>query len=336
MKIVDGTYLNRGGSKILIQELIDRLGDNAEVFFLLDKRITPSKYPKSYSIISPSERARLKFYKEHKSRCTRVLCMGNVPPPIKLSCPVVTYFHNRLLLEPSKSGAGFATKFLLHLKLAYIRLKKNNTTAFAVQTQGLGKALQNALKCKKTPICIWPFWPAITGIGPSRLATAENTFGYVSLPYPHKNHIALINAWNLLAQKDIRPELHLTVPPDWPNVLSAIEQANASGARIFNHGFCNPADIYSICTWQIYPSSSESFGLGLIESVEAGCKVLAPELEYVREVIEPSMTWQGKTCNEIAKAVEEALKRNTGNSTIHITNEIHSVISFILNTQTKK
>lgn len=324
MKLVDAVYLNRGGSKVLLQELVDQLGAD-DVVFLLDVRVVLVRYPKCYQVVAPGEFSRFKFYLRFVEKLSCVLCMGNVPPPLKLNCPVVTYFHNRLLLEPSASGSGFKAWFSLHLKWVYIALRAGNTSAFAVQTADLGQLLKSNLS--EVNLRVWPFWPKRA----SSPIVENNTmnFGYVSLPYPHKNHEQLLAAWVLLAEKGVFPTLHLTVSADWPHVLKEINLAISRGAKIVNHGFCNPEIIYTQCRWQIFPSGCESFGLGLIESVEAGCNVLAPNLPYVWQVVAPSLTWEGNSAENIAAAVIQVLSCGCNKSTVVVENKTAALVEFV-------
>jgi len=57
----------------------------------------------------------------------------------------------------------------------------------------------------------------------------------------------------------------------------------------------------------IYPSSFESLGLPLIEARQAGLPVLAPELDYVRDVLDPEQTFDPHSPTSIARAVKRFL-----------------------------
>jgi glycosyltransferase involved in cell wall biosynthesis len=54
----------------------------------------------------------------------------------------------------------------------------------------------------------------------------------------------------------------------------------------------------------IYPSTFESFGLPLIEARQAGLPVLASELDYVRDVIDPEQSFDPYSATSIARAVK--------------------------------
>ena len=57
----------------------------------------------------------------------------------------------------------------------------------------------------------------------------------------------------------------------------------------------------------IFPSTSESFGLPLIEATHAGLPILASELDYVRDVCSPVQTFDPTSPVSIARAVKRFL-----------------------------
>jgi glycosyltransferase involved in cell wall biosynthesis len=60
----------------------------------------------------------------------------------------------------------------------------------------------------------------------------------------------------------------------------------------------------------IFPSTFESFGLPLIEARQAGLPVLAPELDYVRDVLDPEQAFNPESPLSIARAVKRFLGFN--------------------------
>ena len=57
----------------------------------------------------------------------------------------------------------------------------------------------------------------------------------------------------------------------------------------------------------IHPSVFESFGLVLIEARQAGLDVIAPETDYVRDVVKPIETFDPLSQKSIARAVKRYL-----------------------------
>jgi glycosyltransferase involved in cell wall biosynthesis len=53
----------------------------------------------------------------------------------------------------------------------------------------------------------------------------------------------------------------------------------------------------------IYPSLFESFGLPLLEARQAGLPIIAAELDYVRDIVEPVVSFDPESALSIARAV---------------------------------
>jgi glycosyltransferase involved in cell wall biosynthesis len=62
--------------------------------------------------------------------------------------------------------------------------------------------------------------------------------------------------------------------------------------------------LYSQAQALIYPSRFESFGLPLIDANQAGLPVLAAELDYVRDVLDPTQSFDPESPDSIARAVK--------------------------------
>ena len=94
----------------------------------------------------------------------------------------------------------------------------------------------------------------------------------------------------------------------FPRLCKWIEdQVNVHNLRILILGECEHSEIlalYHASGALIYPSLYESFGLPLIEAARAGLPVLAGKLDYIRDVIVPSVEFDQTSPKSIADAVE--------------------------------
>ena len=104
MLLVDAIYINNSGGLELLLTLISRLENlNTDVVYLFDNRCRKLLSGKilrgKYSFFDPSMLQRLVFYLHHRNTFSKILCFGNVPPPIKVNAIVYTYFHNINLLN---------------------------------------------------------------------------------------------------------------------------------------------------------------------------------------------------------------------------------------------
>ena len=66
-------------------------------------------------------------------------------------------------------------------------------------------------------------------------------------------------------------------------------------------------DLYGEVRALIYPSRLESLGLPLIEARAAGLPILAAELDYVRDAVDPEECFDPDSALSIARAVKRFL-----------------------------
>jgi glycosyltransferase involved in cell wall biosynthesis len=66
--------------------------------------------------------------------------------------------------------------------------------------------------------------------------------------------------------------------------------------------------LYSQTQALVYPSVMESFGLPLIEARRAGLPILASELDYVRDLVDPEEVFDPRSPMSIARAVKRFLQ----------------------------
>ena len=163
------------------------------------------------------------------------------------------------------------------------------------------------------------------------IAQSNESFLYLSDGNPHKNHINLLHAWKLLSKHDLKYELNLTVTGEYPDLLKTIEQYKESGLNIVNHGFADPEILLSKCNFLIYPSLSESFGLGLVEAIDCGCEVITADLPYAHSVVEPLATFDPYSPRTIADTVIKIKELSSSRkSKVKISNDIEILIELIL------
>jgi glycosyltransferase involved in cell wall biosynthesis len=80
--------------------------------------------------------------------------------------------------------------------------------------------------------------------------------------------------------------------------------------NVVNVGHVSLAEIsmlYDQSSALIYPSTSESLGLPLIEANERMLPIIASELDYVRDIVEPVQTFDPYSHVSIARSVKRHL-----------------------------
>ena len=159
-------------------------------------------------------------------------------------------------------------------------------------------------------------------------------FIYVADGVPQKNHAVLLQAWEYLQDRyQLTPELHLTIPAHFTKLIATIQQLQHKGINTINHGVIEKAELnllYQECGYLIFPSLRESFGLPLIEAVQAGCGVVAADLPYVYDVIRPSAVFNPVQPQSIAEVVAEiSSKKKIQSAEIKIENNIQKLMNVL-------
>jgi len=157
-----------------------------------------------------------------------------------------------------------------------------------------------------------PFADSFSAGRNSEVAACEYDFVYVATGDAHKNHEHLLDAWLLLEEAGLFPSLVLTVGAENAKLLGRLEHlCAASRLRIENLGELSREqvlDLYTHARALIYPSTLESFGLPLLEAAACGLPIVASELDYVRDLVEPVETFDAGSAVSIARAVRRFLE----------------------------
>lgn len=332
MILIDALYINGGGGKVLLDFLIQELEKtDKDVFYLIDERITGEiqsiKETNKLLFYKAGILSRRKFYCEYKDLFTSVLCFGNLPPEIRLKAKVYTYFHQHLYLE-IPHDFSVKSKIMYKLKTRILYALRKNTDYWLVQSKYVQDRLAD--KYKVSNIKILPFYPPlpVSSTGERQ----ENSYVYISNGTKHKNHINLIEAFCRFYDIEKKGKLLLTVSKDYPEIYEKIEEKKNQNYPIENIGFVKRSDlavIYQSAEFIIYPSLSESFGLGLVEAIENGCKVIAADLPYTFAVCEPSLIFHPLHIPSIVQALSLSLQKNNNPSENKVKSNISEIISLL-------
>jgi len=310
-----------GGGLTLLRHLLDELPNDSVL--VVDQRLP----------IRDEELSRFKLYRvkptlwhrlaaewllkrlaEHE---TRVFCFGNQPPLFKLKAKVTVFIQNRHLIEPRLMD-GLPLKLRLRLLTERFWLKYFccNADQLVVQTPSM-RTLASPYASK--PVIVAPFVNYVTGVQSDHdsvgVEVSMYDFIYVASGDPHKNHRNLIDAWVELSHQGFYPSLCLTVEPSkYPEVSAYFEERKKEyGLKIDNLGNLTRGQViqlYGQAKALIFPSVLESFGLPLIEASSAGLQVLASELDYVRDLLDPIESFDPHSPLSIARAVNRFMRHD--------------------------
>lgn len=317
--IIQASNVNGGGGAVLliaILEAAQALGVPVQAF--VDTRL---KLPQSlrqsainFSFIKPGIFSRLMAeYRLHQlaQRGDLLLAFGNLPPLLKSQADICLFLQNRYLLESwSQINFSLRVKARILMERLWFSSRAGSAARLLVQSTTMARMLAEKYQLDAE---VMPFSPVMQEIAPQPEQQAQQyDFVYVASAEPHKNHRKLINAWAILAKEQIFPSLCLTFDSQLhPDIQTTIEQVKTQGARITNLGPVAPsavANLYTQSRALIFPSLIESFGLPLIEADRLGLDILASELDYVRDVVNPADVFNPDSEISIARCVARYLQ----------------------------
>jgi glycosyltransferase involved in cell wall biosynthesis len=316
---VSAMNVHAGGGRSLLHSMLKSLPPELRVVALLDARMpVPDCTHPNFEIraIRPTIRGRM-LGEAWLARQVKVddivLCFGNLPPLFSLRCKAAVFVQNRYLIDwVAIAGFGFKTRLRLMAERYWLWSRQAGVKVFFVQTPSMQMLMEAFVDNAGKVVHLLPFSENAEGY--SRSLTSHSVgdvvdFIYVASGEPHKNHRKLIEAWCDLAKDGFFPSLWLTLDrQSHPDLCNWVEECVARwGLRVENLGLQPHAkikELFGQVKALIYPSTFESFGLPLIEARQAGLAVIASELDYVRDVLDPEQVFDPRSSISIARAVK--------------------------------
>lgn len=325
--------IKNGGGKELLEYLLEYLQENYQdvpVTVYLDssmQHIKESGSLKAVFLKSSIEKIQL-FYK----KLDNSLYFGNLPP-LRKSHNSIVYFHNLYLLMSAKKLFSSSLKFFIKYTLQqfYIKYFIKNSDIVACQNEEIKNKFIK--KYSFYSIELLPFFRLCN----RELLNSESKiydFCYVSLAHPHKNHHLLIEACEILANENISFSLALTIEDGHDNLIKEIESVNQKGKiNIINLGRLskeNVCKLYAQSRCLIFPSTEETFGLGLIEAVNMDLDIIASDLSYVYQSVEPNLVFDPNSSLDISLKIKKYLSGDVKKSKAKVENEIDKMIQILM------
>lgn len=329
--------MHTGGGLVLLKEFLDSWPSGEGIIAFLDQRAKSS-------LVLPKSLERIYWVKP--SLCSRlwgeielwrlgnavklVLCFNGLPPLFATKATVFACLQNKHYLggELTVDFSWMVTSRLVIEKWIF-RTFRNRISRYFVQTQTMRHAFFEwcrKYEIRKLPDCIvFPFSKSIAAN--ISLGVKKWDFVYPSDGVAHKNHINLFKAWEILAKEGIFPSLVITLSNrDGDVEMNMKECCDKSNVKIENVGYLTHDGAIELCGQAgalIFPSLTESFGLPLVEASQMNLPILAPELDYVRDVCRPVQTFDPLSPMSIARAVKRYIGHH--DEVIHI----HTAKDFI-------
>lgn len=308
-----------GGGLELLKLQLGALVSESGVVFVLDARVASivDDYAlKNVTFIEPNLISRLKgelyirkISKQHES----IFCFHGLPPIFLsgLDCNVLVYLQNRHYINRlSLNGNGFKHFIKLAFEKAVFNLFSYKVEEYFVQSRSMKRDSENNRFLRGKKVSVAPFFCMSSEFDDNEISFKVNDFIYVADANDHKNHMRLLEAWKMLSQKDVYPTLSLTLSEENKYNSYIQELINFHGCKILYLGVLSHEEVllaYLKSRFLIYPSLVESFGLPLIEANKLGLPIVAGELDYVRDVVNPIQTFNPESATSICLAVLRAL-----------------------------
>lgn len=327
--------VHTGGGKVLLQGLLTARPDDAR--FPLTAYL--NSRAKSHLSLGPGVdpiwvsptlisrwRAELDLFRRGQIRDSVILCFHGIPPLLPTKAHIIVFQQNRLHLDGlSLSGFRWKTRLRIQLERWLSWILRHRVHGYIVQTPSMAVALKKWFgregAYEGPRIDIFPFLEGMKAGANGQERNPSLDFVYVADGEAHKNHRRLFEAWRLLAEEGHHPSLGLTLSVRDGALIRELEAMVAKyGLAIRNLGQMEREDVMALYRRSralIFPSTSESFGLPLIEAEQMGLPILASELDFVRDVCSPAQTFDPQSPVSIARAVKRHLGKADPALTLH-------------------
>lgn len=336
MLLVDAVFINDGGGLVLLRYLVEYFESKFnDVFYLFDNR-TEIYFKNIPTIrkkfISNSIVERHNFYIMNKNSFKSVFCFGNLPPTIRLNSKVLVYFHQRLFLEIPKEFS-LKNKIIYGIKQNILKFLKSNADLWLVQSEFIRVELSKKYFSNESEKIIkLPFYPELS-FSCYNMNRVKDSFLYVSNSSPHKNYYRLIESFCMAYDEVNKGKLTVTVPSTDLNLCLFIQKKIDLGYPVKNVGFIDReklTELYLSHEYFIFPSLAESFGLGLAEAIDGGCKIIASDLKYTYEVCKPSLVFDPLDIESIKDAIVAAVQDELPYAKKLIENDISKIMQLLV------
>jgi len=320
--IVNASGIVVNGGKTLLLDLIESSSKmNAKFTFFIDPRFElPEKYDSVPSLIfiRLSRMLISRYFVDLKIRKIankgdRVLYLNNLPPLFYLPCKTIVFLQNKYYVSSfSLKGFSLKSKARILFEKTIVRFFIGGANQIIVQTPSMAKDILDLTAGTKGKVHVFPFFSYFQSncVNPPQETTdlREKHFIYIASGEPHKNHWTLVEAFSLLKKEGFLPRLTLTIRSEDSVSTKGIGKfIEENGLRINLLGPISRdkvESLYKDCDALIYPSRLESFGIPLLEAKFHGVPIIASELDYVRDVVDPEETFNPDSEVSLSRAIK--------------------------------
>ena len=254
----------------------------------------------------------------------------------KFNCNISVVFQNANLFREFYKISYLKWFFSKDsLRFLFFNLGKKNVNSWYVFSPTARKMLNIYIK-KYVNIKVINIYNDYQNIEHLNLNKVEYDFIYPASFMEHKNHKMLINILILLSKKKIFPKVLFTLDPIDIKKINIQKLKSKYGLKLYNYYEPDQKkflEIYKKCRSLLYISLNETIGLPIIEANKYGLIIITPELEYSKQFINPDITFNINSENELSLIIENCLRNNFNikkkNTEINILKNSISINDFI-------
>ena len=299
----------RGGLKVL--ENFIKL-DN--FFFYLDIRLKDILKKKQNCIYLKYDFLnRIKHLNSLKKKLNKndhLIFINGVPPILKFNCKVTVLFQNANLFykfyDINFLYWLFSKDFLRFLTFKY---GKGNVNDWIVLSPLSKKILKNNLPSYSN-IKVLNILSSYNQIK-SEYVKKKYDFIYPASYLKHKNHNFLFNVLIKLSKENIFPSVVLTFSENEIKNSKFHYYKKKYNLKLINIYSDNTEEflkIYDYCKCLIYVSKNETIGLPLIEALKKNISIIAPNVSYSKQFLDPDFFYYQNDCDSLINAIKSVLK----------------------------
>ena len=346
-RIINAVNLHNGGGKTYLY-LLHSFLDRDENFIILDNRFkgnyihfksakvifVKKSIFRNLQIFTIRSYFFLRYFYTYKKnnnfldRFTEIYLNG-LPPFIRFkNTDIYIFAHNRLIFEnfipPAFNFHFFKLKLNLLIQKILLNLFLRKSDFVIVQTNSMFKLVRKYLKNKIVlQESLWGDYSLekfnfiknnLNGLDMNLLDNIKNLslnnilFFFPASFYQYKNHMKLLEAFNLLYKKSsISFKLLLTIDMNDLKNINNLKLNKPCFIFLGKLNYSNVINIYQYIDYLVFPSLKESYGLPLIEANINNIKIIASDLDYVYEVCRPYLTFDPFSVKDIFNKLKISL-----------------------------
>tara|TARA_B100001964_G_scaffold54194_1_gene61359 strand:+ start:110 stop:1138 length:1029 start_codon:yes stop_codon:yes gene_type:complete len=313
--------------------------NNEDIYYFLDDRVKNKIIIKNSEYVSRNLIARLihLFLLSFKlNKKDHIIFLNGLPPIFNFKSNISVIFQNANLFIEFYQIKFFKWFFSKDsLRYLFFWIGKKNVNNWYVFSSTANKILSDYIKkyVNIKTIDIFHEYKSVTNIN---LQEIKYDFIYPASFMEHKNHKMLINILISLSKKKIFPKVLFTLDPIDIKKINIQKLKSKYGLKLYNYYEPDQKkflEIYKKCRSLLYISLNETIGLPIIEANKYGLIIITPELEYGKQFIDPDITFNIDSENELSLIIENCLRNNFNikkkNTEINILKNSISINDFI-------